>query len=142
MSLSTCIICAACSGVPCLRLCSFTASTLSLLCSRPSLAAKPPSSSSSTNTPGSSVRRTSLMPSCSVESRLCRVMRRLPGLPSGTAGAGTAGTGGGRALQRRSLSTVSCKVAHGRASVERAKLCGVLLMSTLFTCRKTESCNA
>lgn len=41
--------------------------------------------------------------------------------------------GGAREAQRRSLSTVSCKVVQGRASVERAKLWGTLLMSTLFT---------
>lgn len=41
--------------------------------------------------------------------------------------------GGGREAQRRSLSTVSCSVVQGRASVERAKLWGTLLMSTLLT---------
>ena len=45
------------------------------------------------------------------------------------------GAGGAREAQRRSRSTVSCSEVQGRASVERAKLWAVLLMSTLFTCR-------
>lgn len=137
------MICAACSGVPWRRSCSLTANTRSLLRSLPSFAARPPSNRSNTNTPDSSVRRTSLMPSCSVESRLCRVILRVAGLDGAPSGVeqgawGTAGVeeeeeGGALEAQRRSLSTVSCKVVQGRASVERAKLWGTLLMSTLFT---------
>lgn len=130
----TCIIWAACSGVPCLRSCSLTANTRSLLQRRPSLAARPPSNRSRINTPASSVRRTSLIPSCSDDSRLCRVMRMLAGLPLGEAGAT-----GGLAEQRRSLRTVNCRVAQGRASVERAKVCGTLLISTLFTWKQMGS---
>ncbi len=115
--------------MPCLRSCSLTASTLSLLQSRPSLAANPPSSKSRINTPVSSVRRTSLIPSCSDDSCLFRVIRMLAGLPLGVAVAT-----GGLAEQRRSLRTVNCRVVQGRARVERAKLWGTLLMSTLFTC--------
>lgn len=140
------MICAACSGVPCRRSCSLTAKTRSLLLSLPSFAASPPSSKSNTKTPDSSVRRTSLMPSCSAESRLCKVILSvlgLDGVPSGVElGAwGAAGVeeeeeeeGGAREAQRRSLSTVSCRLVQGRASVERAKLWGTLLMSTLLTC--------
>lgn len=83
------------------------------------------------------------MPSCSVESRLFRVILSVAGLdgvPSGVeqGACGTAGVeeedeGGAREAQRRSLSTVSCSVVQGRARVERAKLWGTLLMSTLFT---------
>lgn len=137
------MIWAACSGVPCRKSCSLTASTRSLLRSLPSLAARPPSRRSNTNTPDSSVRRTSLIPSCSVESCLCRVILRVAGLGGVTSGVeqgawGTAGVeeeeeGGAREAQRRSRSTVSCRVVQGRARVERAKLCGTLLMSTLFT---------
>lgn len=139
----TWMICAACSGVPWRRSCSLTANTRSLLRSLPSLAARPPSSRSSTNTPDSSVRRTSLMPSCSLESRLCSVILSVAGLEGAPSGVeqgawGTAGVdeeeeGGAREAQRRSRSTVSCRVVQGRASVERAKLWGTLLMSTLFT---------
>lgn len=140
------MICAACSGVPWRRSCSLTASTRSLLRSLPSFAAKPPSSRSKTKTPDSSVLRTSLMPSCSAESRLCKVILIVAGLdgePSGVEqGAwGTEGVeveeeeaGGGREAQRRSRSTVSCRVVQGRASVERANPWGTLLMSTLLTC--------
>lgn len=136
------MICAACSGVPWRRSWSLTASTRSLLRSLPSFAARPPSNRSNTNTPDSSVLRTSLIPSCSVESRLCRVILSVAGLDGVASGVeqgawGTAGVeedeGGAREAQRRSLSTVSCNVVQGRASVERAKLWGTLLMSTLFT---------
>lgn len=125
-----------------------TAKRRSLLRSRPSLAASPPSSRSNTKTPDSSVRRTSLMPSCSAESRLCRVILSVLGLDGELSGVeqgawGAAGVeeeedeeGGAREAQRRSLSTVSCRVAQGRASVERAKLWGTLLMSTLLTWRR------
>lgn len=142
-SVFTCMIWAACSGVPCRRSCSLTANTRSLLRSLPSLAARPPSNRSNTNTPDSSVLRTSLMPSCSAESRLCKVILSVAGLdgvPSGVeqGACGTAGVeveeeGGAREAQRRSLSTVSCRVVQGRDSVEQAKLWGTLLMSTLFT---------
>lgn len=125
---------------------SLTAKTRSLLCSLPSFAARPPSNRSNTNTPDSSVRRTSLMPSCSVESRLCRVILSVAGLDGAPSGVeqgawGTAGVeedeeGGAREAQRRSLSTVSCRVVQGRPRVERAKLWGTLLMSTLFTLEK------
>lgn len=83
------------------------------------------------------------MPSCSAESRLCKVILSVAGLdgvPSGVeqGACGTAGVeveeeGGAREAQRRSLSTVSCRVVQGRDSVEQAKLWGTLLMSTLFT---------
>lgn len=116
-SVLTCMIWAACSGVPCRRSCSLTANTRSLLRSLPSLAARPPSNRSNTNTPDSSVLRTSLMPSCSAESRLCKVILSVAGLdgvPSGVeqGACGTAGVeveeeGGAREAQRRSLSTVS-----------------------------------
>lgn len=72
-------------------------------------------------------------------------MAGLDGVASGVEqGAwGTAGVdeeeGGAREAQRRSLSTVRCKVMQGRASVERAKLCGTLLMSTLFTLGEREA---
>lgn len=139
------MICAACSGVPWRRSWSLTASTRSLLLSLPSFAARPPSNRSNTNTPDSSVRLTSLMPSCSAVSLLCRVILRVAGLDGAPSGVehgawGPAGVeeeeeeeGGAREEQRRSRSTVSCKVVQGRASVERAKLWGTLLMSTLFT---------
>jgi hypothetical protein len=85
------------------------------------------------------------MPNCSDESFFCRVILRLAGLngvPSGVEqGAwGTEGVveGGGRETQRRSLRTVSCSVAQGRANVERAKVWPTLLMSTLLTCREGE----
>lgn len=81
-----------------------------------------------------------------MESRLCRVILSVVGLegedPSGVeqGAVGTAGVeeeeeeeGGAREAQRRSLSTVSCRVVQGRDRVERAKLWGTLLMSTLFT---------
>lgn len=143
----TWMICAACSGVPWHRSCSLTARTRSLLLSLPSLAARPPSSRSNTKTPDSSVRRTSLMPSCSAESRLCRVILSVLGLDGELSGVeqgawGTAGVedeedeeGGAaaREAQRRSLSTVSCRVVQGRSSVERANPWGTLLMSTLLT---------
>lgn len=146
------MIWAACSGVPWQRSWSLTASTRSLLRNLPSFAAKPPSKRSNTNTPDSSVRRTSLMPSCSVESRLCRVILRVAGLEGAPSGVeqgawGTAGVvedeeeaeGGALEAQRRSLSTVSCRVVQGRAKVERAKLWGTLLMSTLFTLERRAS---
>lgn len=143
------MICAACSGVPWRRSCSLTANTRSLLRSLPSFAARPPSSRSNTNTPDSSVRRTNLIPSCSAESRLCKVILIVAGLDGAPSGVeqgawGTAGVeedeeGGAREAHRRSLSTVSCRVVHGRASVERAKLWGTLLMSTLFTLGGSQS---
>lgn len=61
-------------------------------------------------------------------------MRMLAGLPLGVAVAA-----GGLAEQRRSLRTVNCRVVQGRASVERAKVCGTLLISTLFTCKQMGS---
>lgn len=76
---------------------------------------------------------------------MCKVILSvlgLDGVPSGVEqGAwGAAGVeeeedeeGGAREAHRRSLSTVSCRVVQGRASVERAKLWGTLLMSTLLT---------
>ena len=89
------------------------------------------------------------MPSCSVESRLFSVILSVAGLdgvPSGvehgawgTAGVEEEDEGGAREAQRRSLRTVSCRVVQGRARVERAKLCGTLLMSTLFTLGKEVS---
>ena len=139
------MICAACSGVPWRRSCSLTAKTRSLLLSLPSFAASPPSSRSNTKTPDSSVRRTSLMPSCSAESRLCKVILSVLGLDGELSGVeqgawGAAGVeeeedeqGSAREAQRRSLSTVSCRVVQGRPSVERAKPWGTLLMSTLLT---------
>ncbi|MEE6527977.1 hypothetical protein FKM82_029794 [Ascaphus truei] len=66
------MICAAVSGVPCLRSCPLMDRTLSLHLSFPSFAARPPSNRSRTKTPTSSVFRTSLMPSGSSRSLLSR----------------------------------------------------------------------
>ncbi len=75
------MICAALSGVPCLRSCPLMASTLSLFLSFPSLAAKPPDSRSRMKTPLSSDLRMSLIPSGSVRWVFISVTcRTVPGL--------------------------------------------------------------
>lgn len=129
----TCITWAASSGVPCFKSCPLIASTRSLLHSLPSWAANPPSKRSRIKTPGSSVLRTSLMPSCSLESRLCSVTWKLSSREELVVSAWLCV----RLPNRLSLSTVRCSTEQGWESTARAWLWETLLMSKLLTCRMT-----
>lgn len=119
------------------------ASTRSLLQSRPSWAANPPSKRSRMKTPGSSVLRTSLMPSCSLESRLCRVTWKLSSREEEEVVVVVVVSVWPwvRLPNRRSRSTVRCSTVQGCDSTARAWLWDTLLMSKLFTCQKVSNTN-
>lgn len=116
------------------------ASTRSLLHSRPSWAANPPSKRSRMKTPGSSVLRTSLMPSCSLESRLCSVTWKLSSREEQVVVVVSVWPWV-RLPNRRSRSTVRCSTVQGCDSTARAWLWDTLLMSKLFTCQKIRYSN-